>query len=95
LDLALAVQKQVPDPKFSAEKYPKNAKGWTMVIITQVQIKINYSTGTNDKVKTLCSLFKSFSKKRVADPELFVLNPDLGSYLSSHRFSSGKYAALG
>jgi hypothetical protein len=51
---------------------------------------------TNDKVKTLCRLYKSFSKKRVADPELSVLNPDLGSSLSSHSgFGSGKYATLG
>ncbi len=63
--------------------------------IILVQIQVYYSTGTNDKVKTLCRLFKSFSKKRVADPELSVLNPDMGSYLSSHWFSSGKYATLG
>ncbi len=67
-----------------------------MVIIILAQIQIHYSTGTNDKVKTLCRLFKSFSKKRVADPELFVLNPDLGYYLSSHTgFGFGKYATLG
>ncbi len=41
-----------------------------MVIIILAQIQIYYNTGTNDKVKTLCRLFKSFSKKRVTNPEL-------------------------
>ncbi len=33
-----------------------------MVIIILEQIQIYYSTGTNDKVNTLCRLFKSFRK---------------------------------